>query len=190
MGEDQGREPARKEPLPDLRELHLRHRGLTEPVAHYYAEAAGVCLDRHHKPPSDFSIADTASVCVRAVTWPVPDDRVKDAWGNRDETTRDGAYALAIAAVEAERNLLAVTRAEVRSGADYYVAPAGSTLEDLETAIRLEVSGTDAGDELAIQRRLRQKVQQTRDGEADTPALACVVGFSTRRIAMKDLEDK
>jgi hypothetical protein len=190
VAEEGHHDPTRKDPLPKLSELHLRHRGLTGPLGRSLAEAASVCLARHHEPPVDFDIADGTAVAVREVSWAAPDDRAAAAWANRDDATRDGAYAVAIAAVEAERGLLAVSRAEVRSGADYYMAPAGAEVGDLELAIRLEVSGTDRGDGHAVQRRLRKKLDQARDGASDTPALACVVGFAARRMAMEDLEGR
>jgi hypothetical protein len=92
-------DPTRKDPLPKLSELHLRHPGLTEPVSRSFAEAAGVCLARHHEPPVDFDIADGTAVAVREVSWEAPNDRAAAAWANRDDATRDGAYAMAIAAV-------------------------------------------------------------------------------------------
>ncbi len=123
------------------------------------------------------------------MTWEPPDDRTEAVWGNRDDATRDGAYAMAIAAVEAECGMVAISRSEVRTGADYYVAPAEADPQDLEEAVRLEVSGTDVGGESTVQRRLREKVQQTKDGISDTPAIACVIGFKARRVAMEEVED-
>lgn len=181
--------PVRKEPLPKLEDLHLRHYGLPQPEGESFARAAGVCLSRHHpEPPVDFHVSNDRSQSAREVAWTPPDDRTKAAWANRDDATRDGAYAMAIAAVEVECGLVAVSRAEVRTGADYYVAPAEADPQDLEEAIRLEVSGTDAGEEGTVQQRLRQKVQQTKDGISDSPALACVVAFAARRIAIEEVE--
>ena len=61
--------------------------------------------------------------------------------GNADDATRDGAYSLSLAAIESTLNLVAISRAETRSGADYYVgAPDAVNLED---AFRLQISGTD-----------------------------------------------
>ena len=76
------------------------------------------------------------------------------------------------------------------SGADYYVAPIGSNPEDLENCIRLEVSGVSAGNEAVVQARLRQKVVQTANGKSNLPALAAVVGFKERLIAIAKLGDE
>jgi hypothetical protein len=82
-----------------------------------------------------------------------------------------------------ELGLLAVQRAETRTGADYYMAPVPVT--SLETAYRLEVSGVDHGDEKAVKRRLSEKVQQARRGSSNLPAIAAVVGFLERRIEIE-----
>jgi len=185
---EEGPSPARREPLPKLEDLHLRHYGLDQPLSEAYSRAARVCLSRHHSPPADFHLTNGGSQSVREVAWEPPDDRTVAVWGNRDDATRDGAYVMAIAAVEVECGIVAISRTEVRTGADYFVAPVDADPADLEEAVRLEVSGTDAGGEDTVRRRLREKVQQTKDGIADTPALACVVGFSARRIAIEEVD--
>lgn len=173
--------------LPSLPDLHRRHPGLTEAVSHSFAEAAGVCFSRHHQPPATLQVHNGAARTPRQVHWQSPDERASRAWANRDDATRDGAYSVSLAAIEVEQGLVAVGRAETRTGADYLVAEPGST-EDYEEALRLEVSGTDAGDASAIRQRLRQKTQQVKDGGADTPALACVVGFAELQVAIEVIE--
>jgi hypothetical protein len=78
--------------------------------------------------------------------------------------------------------MVAVRRAETGTGADYYVAPIGVAVDDLENCLRLEVSGIDRGDNVAIQQRLRQKLQQATAGNSNLPALASVVGFSAKSV--------
>ena len=174
--------PPRKGPLPALAELHQRHRGVTPAVCAAFAEAASVCLSRHHEPPRDLRLASPEEV-VREVNWTMPDDRTRDAWANRDDATRDGAYSVAMAAVEAELGWLAISRAETRTGADYYVAPPGTT--DLESAYRLEVSGVDEGNDAVVAGRLSDKVRQTRDGASSLPAIASVVGFKAALVVIR-----
>jgi hypothetical protein len=168
-------------PFPNLRTLHARHRGLTEAVCHAYAEAAHVCLSRHHQPPIEIMIAEQGFISE----WDVPGDRARRAWANLVDAVEAGAYAMAIAAVEATHEWFAISRAETLSGADYYVGPAGA---ELETAYRLEVSGVDTGDVAVLRARLSRKVRQTRAARSSAPALACVVGFQIRSILVSDLE--
>ena len=171
--------------LPALHDLHQRHPGLTPLLCGSYAEAASVCLSRHHASPVEFDVVKQGIATSRQVAWVTPDDRVKRAWNNNDDATRDGAYSLSIAAVEVELGLLAVQRAETRTGADYYMAP--TPAKSLETAYRLEVSGVDHGNEKTIQRRLIEKVQQARRGSSNLPAIAAVVGFLERRIEIEQV---
>ena len=172
----------RREPLPPLVSLHERHRGLTPAVCASYAEAASVCLSRHHEPPRDLRLT-TPETRVREINWAKPDARTRDAWANRDDATRDGAYSVSMAAVEAELGWLAVSRAETRTGADYYVGPPGAV--DLESAFRLEVSGVDEGDDAVVAHRVSDKIRQTREGSSSLPAIASVVGFKAALVVIR-----
>lgn len=174
-------------PLPSIDRLAERHIGLTEAVARYFNECVGVCFHRHQAGPTSLVIRAPETYSRRDLSWTPPDERTQRAHANRDDATRDAAYGVSIAAVEAELGWIATQRAETRTGADYYIAPADKA-DDLEAAHRLEVSGTDRGDEGEIRRRLSQKVQQTKDGDAEGPALAVVVGFAAARIAMERVE--
>ena len=71
--------------------------------------------------------------------------------------------------------MVALSRADTRTGADYYGARPESA--DFEEAFRLEVSGVDAGSLADIRRRLRSKEEQAARGDSFLPAYASVVGF-------------
>ncbi len=165
-------------------DLANRHPGLTKAISDSYSEAARVCLDRHHISPIEISI-EAATVNHEAVArWQRTDERERGAWANETDTTEFGAYGVALAAVELSAGMVAVRRAETRTGADYYIAPPNTTADDLESWLRLEVSGVDRGDDSILQQRLRQKVQQALDGQNNLPALATIVGFRAKRIAI------
>jgi hypothetical protein len=83
--------------------------------------------------------------------------------------------------------LVALRRAETKTGADYYLAPFGASLDDLEECVRLEVSGTDKGTANDVQVRLLQKVAQARAGDSNLPALASVIGFNAQIIIVQDV---
>jgi hypothetical protein len=161
--------------------LGERHPGVTVPIGNGYTEAARVCLDR------EFVIQRPASsepeVREVVVAWKETTQRERYAWGNATDATEAGAYGLALASVELE-GLVAVRRAETGSGADYYIAAPGISIDDLEDCLRLEVSGVDRGDESAVYLRLRQKIQQTLSGSSSLPAIAAVVGFRSRVVAL------
>jgi hypothetical protein len=170
-----------------LQDMDKRHVGLSHPVAECYLEAARVCLDRHYSPPQEFVLHDNSDESKVWVEWEQADGRSKAAWANNDDATRDGAYACALAATEYSRGLVAVSRAETHTGADYYVAPAGQTLEDLEDCYRLEVSGTHL-DFSGVKTRLKVKIEQALRGSSNLPALAAVVGFRARIIMIQTVE--
>ena len=121
------------------------------------------------------------------IEWDPPDARCRGAWANKDDATRDGAYACAIAAIELFLGLYAIRRAETLTGADYYVAPLSHTSEDLEDRYRLEVSGPNSG-EYEVKQRLRMKVHQAQHGKSNLPAWAVVVGFRVKLISMQSVE--
>lgn len=170
-----------------------RQTGLTPSMAANYLDAARVCLDRHHTPPNrhhtpptEFKIIHDDREFQIEVDWLPSDDRALKAWANQDDATRDTAYACALAAVELSCNLVALQRAETRTGADYYVAAIGQTLDDLENCFRLEVSGTDLGS-AEVRRRLQEKVAQARRGNSNLPAIAAVLGFRAKLIMISSV---
>lgn len=170
-----------------LTNLADRHIGLTPALAESYLEAARVSLDHHHAPPQEFLLRNGSVEMASLVHWEPADARCHGAWANRDDATRDGAYAVAIAATELSLGLYTVRRAETLTGADYYVAPINEIPEDLEDCLRLEVSGTNLG-EYEVQRRLRNKVNQTLEGQSNLPAVAVVVGFQVKLIGLQIVE--
>ena len=78
-------------PALPIHDMEQRHVGLTKPIADSYAEAAGVCLDRHHQSPTDFNLHRNGSNSATVVQWPRPDARTRDAWANGIDTTEAGA---------------------------------------------------------------------------------------------------
>ena len=172
-------------PTLPLKNMAERHLGLTPALAESYVEAARVCLDRHHTPPQECSIGTTRANVVVLAHWEAADDQIRRSYANETDTTEAGAYACVIATVELAEGLFAVRRAETRTGADYYVAPAGEGLDDLEGCFRLEISGVDTPGKSAVEKRLRQKVLQTQRGNSSLPAIAGVIGFPSLLIRIE-----
>jgi len=167
-----------------LNSLENRHFGLTRSIADCFCEAACICLDRNHTPPQEFDLRGDNFEKKALIEWVPPDDRCRRAWANKDDATRDGAYACALAATELCLGLYAVRRAETLTGADYYVSPDASSADDFENCLRLEVSGTDM-DDYEVQRRLKRKVRQAAAGKSNLPAIAAIVGFKVKKILME-----
>jgi hypothetical protein len=176
-------------PTLPLKNLDDRHIGLTQTIAECFCEAAFVCLDRNHNPPQDFILSGDDFEKKAIVNWISPDNRCKRAWANKDDATRDGAYACALAATELCLGLYAVSRAETLTGADYYIGPFPNSVEDLEDCLRLEVSGTDS-DIYEVRRRLKKKISQAAVGKSNLPAIAAVVGFKVKKILMQNVREE
>jgi hypothetical protein len=170
--------------------LHERHTGLTPSISGTYYEAASVCLSRHHDSPVNIQVDCNGATSTQSVEFSKPDARMLNAWANDIDTTESGAYGVSLAAVECEENLVAIRRAETLTGADWYVAPIGTTPDDLESCFRLEVSGIDAGGQSVVEARLRQKIEQTRRGASNLPAIASVVGFREKAVAIRKVSDE
>ena len=168
--------------------MAARHSGLTPAIAAANTEAAAVCLDRHHEPPLEVTLDRDGTPSTATADWTAPDTRAKRAWANVIDATEAGACACALAAIELSDGLFAVGRAEILTGADYYVAPAGKGLQDLEECRRFEVSGTDRGDTQAIRTRLDAKCRQVARGQSSLPAIAAVVGFRAAQIMLADVD--
>lgn len=95
---------------------------------------------------------------------------------------------MVLAVLERCAGMVAVRRAETRTGADYYVGPPGSGREDLERCLRLEISGVDHGPASVVWGRVFDKVQQTIRGASNLPALVGVVGFKASLVVPEPVE--
>jgi len=168
--------------------MAARHPALKSPIAEFYETAACICLDRHHVTPTAFDVVfnDRRSINVE---WNPQDEATRRAWANETDTTEAGAYACVIAAVELLTGMVAVRRAEGGTGADFYIGPPGSGVDDLEDCLRLEVSGSDLGTSAQIAHRLAQKIGQATRGRSNLPAFAGVVGFRNKEILVAPVED-
>jgi len=175
-------------PSLDFKALCERHHALTPSIAADFYEAACVCLHRHHTSPQTFDLDDEGVAEPVEVEWDAPDARTIRARASERPTTEAGASALVIAAVEHRRGLFAVTRADVGSGADYYLLPDGAPFDDLKGAVRLEISGVNDGAAGGVRRRLREKVRQALRGDSNLPAIAGVVGFEARLVLLQEME--
>ena len=178
-----------EKPKLQLESLYERHTGLTPSLSGTLSETASVCLARHHISPVEFEINCSTGQRIRIIEFQIPDSRALNAWANSIDTTETGAYGVCLAAVEAEEMLVAVRRAETLTGADWYVAPIGIAPDDLESCYRLEVSGVDAGNKSVVDARLRQKIEQTRRGASNLPAIAAVVGFKVKAVGIQKVRD-
>lgn len=173
----------------DLENMAGRHPGLTPAIAQSFYEAASVCLQRHHRSPATFELEDGSSKSEASVSWLAESPSLSAAYANTIDTTEAGAYGMCLAAVELLRGLVAVHRAETLTGADYYIAPTGTAVSDLENAYRFEISGVDQGRRSLCDQRLRTKLEQTARGASSMRAIAGVAGFEQKVILLSAATD-
>lgn len=168
--------------------LFPRHIGVGPGQSATFGEAARVCLSKHHQSPSTFKLTDNGMATSSAANWQPPDVILRNAWNNDTDATEQGACAIALAAIDLTRGLVAIRRAETKSGADFYLGKPGQQVDDLETSYRLEISGIDRDDRQLLGSRLRKKLRQLKKGLSNLPAIAVVVGFSTLNVLAEDVE--
>lgn len=177
----------------DLADLNERHPGIAPGLAAFLLEVTSVCLERHHTSPCLVGIhADWEDDREYVTHWPTPGDREHRSYNNTKDATEDGAYCLALAGAEAHLGLVAMSRTGQGTGADWLIGPSTGIVnpEDgelvLEDFYRLEVTGIgDRDDANYIQKRLRAKVEQAKNGASFYPAVASVVVFKSGQVVFK-----
>lgn len=167
----------------------MQHPGVTEDLSSSLCEAARVCLDRYHQPPTVLSVTGGGLTRDHTLQWDVPTQTARNSQRNVADSLRDGAYAVSLVAVERRLSLVAISRADEGTGADWYVAPPGHAYDvagapdlDAPGVARLEVSGTG---EQNIPSRVASKKRQLRAGRSDLPGLVSVVGFKQRVVRIE-----
>jgi len=183
MTRARGTRPSRETYFPRIRELYRRHRGITRALSCAYEEAASVCLYAAFTPPTEFAVWARHAVALRLLRWRAPTDRQQRTWANESDRITAAAYGVALAAVEAELGLVTIGRTRTLTGADYYVTRPGDD-DFLESAYRLEVSGTASSEPRRINERLRQKIRQV--AHPRDPSLACVVSFGALKVLIHE----
>ena len=171
-----------------IHDMHERHPGLTEFIAGNWLEGARVSLDRHHEPPTTFDLTRGETRSSVRVSWTPTDEATRAAWANQLDASEAGAYSCALAAVELETGMVAVYRAPHESGADYFVAPPGTPVDDSSQWVRVEIAGRSTASQAALARLVADKLEQLSHASRTTPGMACVVGFKASAILLADLE--
>lgn len=154
----------------DVRDLGGCSR-LSPGVCAYLGEAASVVLGAFHAPPpppTPAALFDGEAQHEAGLVWRAPDPVQRGSHANELEVVRDGACAVAIAAVHAHAGYLVRKRPRHGSGADYLMTRIG---DEEDHFVRLEVSGTARGDALEMRARIAEKRAQLRAGREEGPAI-------------------
>ncbi len=181
----------------DIYHLHIRHPGMAREITDNYAVNAAVCMSRHHLPPHVWHVGlDQHEVQAYQVNWALPTVEQLRSCANDDDATRDGAYGMALAAADIHLGLVALRRAEGRSGVDFYLVLEGAEIPtspdidvDHEGLVGLEVSGIDDDNDTRIRTRVRQKLRQALEGRSPHPAIVAIVGFQSASILFRTVRE-
>jgi hypothetical protein len=167
-----------------IEELNVRHPGISAGWAVLLYEAASLCLSRHHSSPSAITVLQEKGGVSQELEccWKGPRSADLFAWRNKDEATEFGACAIGIASIEFLKNLFVVARMETGEGGDYYLSDVSNPVQDLESCVRLEISGIDMGNLGSMKSRLTIKLKQLERGIVDTRGIAAVIEFADLKV--------
>ena len=111
------------------------------------------------------------------LSWPDVDQQMRDSRKDMEYTVESGAYCLAMMVIEKLTGLQVVKQSQKRTGFDYWLGD--KQAYGLQELARLEVSGILRGNKAQVNRRLKEKVEQTKKSDnLSLPAYVVVVEFS------------
>lgn len=168
--------------------------GITEAIARYLRENCQVCLEFNGHTPGVSLILDgnLAPSQPLSITWKqsLPDN-TPQAHADLQDSTEDGAAALAILLVTEYTNYAVVSRAPKGEGFDYFLLPKDHPTESdqknfLSSTHHLEVSGIlkETKNNSRLQ-RLQQKRQRFQKFGTKGINLVIIVAFDTPAATME-----
>ncbi|UII78612.1 hypothetical protein [Flagellimonas sp. CMM7] len=141
------------------------------------SHAAAVCInDRGH---SKNTSATGKGVYTRNYILKRCDvtDEIKRTWEDMQEATEEGACGVALVQVAKESKYQVIERSRKGTGIDYWLGDNDSFL--FQRKARLEVSGSLNGDEGELNKRLKIKIEQTKQSDSTKlPVIIVIVGFA------------
>ncbi len=142
-----------------------------------FAEAAAVCLDYHKHQQGILLDVYGDFETQFSLHWQKVTPLMRASRADMAYTVESGAYCLAMLAIEKITGLKVMRQSQKRTGFDYWLGSFdGLIVQDMA---RLEVSGILSGTTGKVNKRMREKIQQTgRSDHFNIPAFVVVVEFS------------
>lgn len=156
--------------------------GVSSATRGYLAEAAVVCLERQqHTCGAIMSVQGDEST-TEPVCWNMPyTDQMDRSWNDQEVATEHGACCISILWAVQHTPYTVVQRSRKKSGVDNWLGIKGETL--FQNAARLEVSGIFNGNADSVDRRVKNKIQQSSQSDGTKlPAYISVVEFGSPTI--------
>lgn len=149
--------------------------GITAEFGGAIAQAAAVALDeQHHRSPTDLHVFGDFHDRYN-LAWPPVNDQMRRCWNDREETTEQGAYAVAIPLVQKLTGLAVLERSRKGTRFDYWLGPAAEL--PFQEKARLEVSGIRNGSRSDVDGRANEKLRQIGRSTVSLPGYVIVVEF-------------
>lgn len=152
--------------------------GLSVRNGGFLCEAASVCLEsRKHPMEVVFPVSGAFSQFYNLKRLEI-DELSINSFEDLEEATQFGAMGIAVAIMH-DQTGLRVKRSWKGTGFDYWVGNE-ETSSTFKNRLRLEVRGDLIGTDSEVNKRLREKLQQTkRSDDEDIPAYAIIVEFDS-----------
>lgn len=159
----------------DLNSLSYGLPGLTSTMGCVLAQAAAVCLeDQDHALGVSLSVSGDFRKSF-AVHWPEVSSQTRRCYNDPQEATEWGACGVAILLILEFTEYTVIERSRKGTGFDYWLGHEDEL--PFQHKARLEVSGIRNGNNSTIDRRVRQKLEQTAPTDGPLPAFVVVVEF-------------
>lgn len=163
----------------NLDDLKNETTGITSVYGASLAEAAVVCLDeQNHQSGVHLQVDGDYNHKFPLIWSHQVSSLMRRTWYDRDFTTEQGAYGIAILLIINITNLAVAARSWRGTGFDFWLGPIGNNDILFQKKSRLEVSGIRRGDESNINARVKEKIKQTGRSNNSLPAYVVVVEFS------------
>lgn len=166
-------------PILDLCELQNGLPAITPAFGSALAEACAVCLsEQKHQPGVELDIIG-ALIGNFKLYWPAVSEQMQRCWNDREYTTEQAAYGIALLLFTKLTEFTVVERSRKGTGFDYWLGkPSESSNLPFQKAIRLEVSGMRQGNLSQVRARAKLKTRQVAPTNTLAPAFIVIVEFS------------
>ena len=163
----------------DLERIRSGFPGITPTLGETLLEACLVCLEKlNHAPGTVLNVFGDWNVDLELQWTTLVDERMRRAWGNRNETTEFAAVCLIALLVEHLTPYVVLERANDDTGIDYWLMSKSTPTEEKVTG-RLEISGIFSGTPAQINQRFRLKlIQSEQSDDTNLPAIIGIAEFS------------
>lgn len=163
----------------DLSELQNGLPAITPAFGAALAEACAVCLaEQNHQPGVELEVTGELAGTFQ-LYWPAVTPQMQRCWNDREYTTEQAAYGIALLLLTKLTDFTVVERSRKGTGFDYWLGkPTDSSDLPFEKSIRLEVSGIRHGSPSQVRTRVKLKKMQVAPTDKIAPAFIAVVEFS------------